>query len=125
MSVDEDRPGSNGDVREWLFVRARLVGSGGALGVALGAFGTLLSATILADGRVASSLIFSLGALALGVALLGWSGSVAAGRSIESMQTHLDTGAGWTERGSRRAMARVGGFGAGVMTGASIVTVLL
>ena len=125
VSADEDgSQGSNRGRRERLS-RIRLVGFAGAVGLALGVFGTLVVATTGADGRGASTLVFSLGALAFGFALLGWSGSVAAGRSIEATQAHLDTDTGWTESGSRRAMARIGGFGAGVMIGASVTTLLV
>jgi hypothetical protein len=123
VDTDDDGP-TNGDRREWLSVRTRLLGRAAAIGVVLGLVGTVLSVAITADSRFASAQVFSLGALALGFALLGWSGSVAAGRSIEAAQTYLETGTGWTEKGSRRAMARIGGFGTGVMVGASIVTLL-
>jgi hypothetical protein len=122
--VNTDDGSTDGDRREWLSVRTRLLGRAAAIGVVLGLVGTVLAVAITADSRFASAQVFSLGALALGFALLGWSGSVAAGRSIEAAQTYLDTGTGWTEKDSRRAMARIGGFGAGVMVGASIVTLL-
>lgn len=64
----------------------------------------------------------SWGVDALEFAVLAWSGSVAAGRSIEAMQWDLETGVEWTERDSRRAMARIGRFGAGVTFGASLAT---
>ena len=126
MTADEDRfPHSDRGRREWLFVRTRLLGRAGVAGLAIGVLGTLVSTRILGDGRFAIAQVFSIGALVLGVAVLGWSGSVAAGRSIEAMQTYLETGTDWTESDSRRAMARVGGFGAGVMVGASIATLVL
>nr|WP_240452100.1 hypothetical protein [Halostella salina] len=77
----------------------------------------------LRDGlRTATEQVFALGALAFGVGLLGWSGSVMAGRGFENMQRYLDTGSDWTESDSRRAMSRVTGFGVGVMVAASVAT---
>jgi hypothetical protein len=64
-------------------------------------------------------------ALALGFGVLGWSGSIFAGRGFEAMQRHLDTGTNWTERDSRRAMTRISGFGAGGMLGVVVATTLL
>jgi hypothetical protein len=64
---------------------------------------------------------FVLGTLAFGFGLLGWAGSALAGPGLEAMQAQLDTASGWTETKSRRAMARVGGFGAGVMLAAMLV----
>jgi len=63
-------------------------------------------------GLVAS---FVFGGLWFGLGLVGWSGSVAFGRTLEAVRERLDAGSGWTERKSRRAMARVSGFGAGAM----------
>lgn len=71
----------------------------------------------------AVEVVFGLGALAFGFGLLGWSGSVMAGRGVETMQEYLDTGTNWTESKSRRAMARIGGFGFGMMIAVSIVEV--
>ena len=112
------------EVETWLRPRARLLGTAGALGVvlagiavtALAAFWTL---------RAASTQTFAVGALVLGFGVLGWSGSVFAERGIESMQTYLDTGTDWSEAESRRAMARLCGFGAGVMVGVVLVTTTL
>jgi len=58
---------------------------------------------------------------AFGFGLLGWAGSVVAGPGLEAMQAHLDAASGWTETDSRRAMARIGAFGAGVMLAAVVV----
>jgi hypothetical protein len=68
---------------------------------------------------------FALGALALGFGVIGWSGSIFAGRGIESMQRHLNTASDWTEADSRRAMGRIAGFGCGVMVGVSVVEALV
>ncbi|MFW6018682.1 MAG: DUF7268 family protein [Halapricum sp.] len=102
--------------------RGRLVGGGLVLGsvatpvliaalVGLGGFDTL----------AAAETAFAFGGLWFGLALLGWAGSVASGRAIEAAQEHLDANSDWTERRSRRAMARIGGFGAGVMLVAPVV----
>ncbi|MDG5775564.1 hypothetical protein VB773_06710 [Haloarculaceae archaeon H-GB2-1] len=105
------------DLSRWTRRRLRLVG--GALGVGLlaGVLGTLLGTALLTDPSVARTKTFALGALCLGLGLLGWSGSVFAGPGIENMHRHLDSGSDWSETDSRRAMARLGGFGAGVMAG--------
>lgn len=114
MSVsDSSRP----DRPTPLSARARIVGGSFAVGLAVGIVGLLASSTVwrLAD---AADTAFLLGALVFGFGLLGWSGSILAGRSFEELNRRLDTGSEWTERDSRRAMARVGGFGAGVMLAA-------
>ena len=85
----------------------------GALGVGAG--------TLLVGLEPAADVGFVLGTLAFGFGLLGWAGSALAGPGLEAMQAQLDTASGWTEAKSRRAMARVGGFGAGVMLAAVVV----
>ena len=110
--------------RTWLAPRFRLLATAGAVGVLLG----VLALAVLAGLRTigfASTQVFALGALALGFGVLGWSGSVLAGGAIEALQRRLDTDSDWTEHDSRRAMARIAGFGAGVMVGVVIVTPLL
>nr|WP_321169876.1 hypothetical protein [Salinigranum rubrum] len=77
--------------------------------------------TLLADLPTAADAGFLLGTVAFGFGLLGWAGSALAGPGLEAMQSHLDTAGGWTEADSRRAMARIGGFGAGVMLAAMLV----
>ena len=114
-----DRPNASRALRAWLRPRVRLFGTALLVGVGIGAL-TLRGYALVEPVRAARATVFSVGALALGVATLGWSGSVLAGRGIENMQRHLDTGSDWTERDSRRAMTRVAGFGLGVMVGASL-----
>ncbi|MFB6176420.1 MAG: hypothetical protein ABEI99_04625 [Halobaculum sp.] len=103
-----------------LRARGRLLASG----FAVGAPGGLLAvaAAVLLGEPVADALtsVFAVGTLIFGFAVLGWSGSIFAGRGIESMQQHMQTGTDWTERKSRRAMARVGGFGSGLMLAAAV-----
>ena len=65
---------------------------------------------------------FAVGALLLGFGTLGWSGSAMAGRGIENAQRYMDTGSDWSEDDSRRAMTRVGSFGAGLMLAVPLVT---
>ncbi|WP_135820550.1 DUF7268 family protein [Halostella litorea] len=106
----------------WLAAAARrfllAAAAGGGVGVAgVAAF------VVRADLRTATEQVFALGALAFGLGLLGWSGSVMAGRGFENMQRYLDTGSNWTESDSRRAMGRIAGFGLGVMVAASLATV--
>lgn len=110
--------------RNWLFVRARLVGTAAAVGCVVGGL-AVLGLTTRGTLDFASTQTFAVGALVLGFGVLGWSGSVLAGRGIESLQTYLDADTDWTEADSRRAMARVAGFGAGVMLGVVVATLLL
>jgi len=121
MAADGDRAVDAG-LRAWIRPRARIVLRAVAAGVVVGVGLVLALLASAGDARFASTQAFAVGALLLSVGLLGWSGSIFAGRGIENMQRHLDTGTGWSERDSRRAMARVGSFGAGVMTGTVLVT---
>ena len=102
--------------------RLWLVGGAFAVGAVVGA--ALLVALVVAGGWAvvgAAQFAFALGTLAFGLGLLGWSGSAMAGRGFENMQEHLDTNTEWTEADSRRAMARVGGFGGGGMLATGVV----
>jgi hypothetical protein len=65
---------------------------------------------------------FAVGALLLGFGVLGWSGNVMASRGIENAQRYIDTDTDWSEDDSRRAMTRVGSFGAGLMLAVPSVT---
>lgn len=105
--------------------RLRLVGSALAVGLVVGAVGFLLAVLGLGSVRAASDTVFLLGALAFGFGLLGWSGSILAANSVEAMQEQLDAASGWTEAKSRRAMARIGSFGFGVMVGSAVATVVV
>ncbi|WP_049897063.1 MULTISPECIES: hypothetical protein [unclassified Haloferax] len=107
-------------VLERAATRLRLVGTA-ALAGALVAAVWLVARPVVGDFSAGVETTFALGSLAFGFGLLGWSGAVALGRGIESMQAHLDTGTGWTEADARRAMARILGFGLGVMLGATAV----
>ncbi|WP_380674668.1 DUF7268 family protein [Salinigranum sp. GCM10025319] len=104
--------------------RARLVAGALLVGVGVGGVG-------VATGSVAVGLApaadtgFLVGVLAFGFGLVGWAGSAIAGPGLEAMQAHLDTASGWTEADSRRAMARIGGFGAGVMLAAMAIGTVL
>jgi len=95
-----------------------------AVGGGLGVVG-VVALTAGADLRTATEQTFAVGALAFGVGLLGWSGSVMAGRGIENMQRYMETGSNWTEADSRRAMSRVAGVGLGAMLAASLATAWL
>ena len=104
--------------------RLRLVGGSVAAGGLVGAVAVPLLVVTGSSAVRAAEIAFALGTLALGFGLLGWSGSVMAGRGVEHMQEYLDTNSDWTEANSRRAMARIGGFGAGVMAGSAVVELL-
>lgn len=108
-----------------LLARLRLVGSGLAVGVPAGPVGVGVLAGTGRSTPDALATVFALGTLALGLGVLGWSGSIAAGRGIEAAQRHMGTRTDWTERDSRRAMARVVGLGLGVTVAVSLVETLL
>jgi hypothetical protein len=121
-----DAEATAGDwVRGYLWPRFRLVGGAFAVGAVAGV--VLFLGLVGVDDRGAvgaARFAFALGMLAFGLGLLGWSGSVMAGRGVETMQEHLDTNTNWTERDSRRAMARVGGFGAGAVLATGVLEAL-
>ncbi|QLG60778.1 DUF7268 family protein [Halorarum salinum] len=102
-----------------LAARLRLVGRALLVGTVVGLLAGVVAVSLFSPRTVRT--VFALGALALGFGVLGWSGSVMAGRGIETMHRYMDTGSDWTEEKSRRAMARVGGAGAGVMVGSGLV----
>jgi hypothetical protein len=102
----------------------RRIGTAVAVGVVVGAF-SLVALTVSGSVRGATETTFSVGTLVLGFGVLGWSGAIMAGRGMENLQRHLDTDTNWTESDSRRAMARITGFGLGLMVSASFGTVFL
>lgn len=104
--------------------RVRLVGGAAVIGIGCGGL-AFLALFVVDDPAFASRKTFAVGALLFGFGLLGWSGSIMAGTGFESMQEHLDVSRGWTERKSRRAMARIGGFGGGWMLGVSVAAAAL
>lgn len=100
--------------------RARLVGGALSVGAGVGAVGVGVGTVLFTLASTADT-AFLVGTVAFGFGLLGWAGSAIAGPGLEAMQARLDTASGWTEADSRRAMARIGGFGAGVMLAAVVV----
>jgi len=86
-----------------------------------------MAVTTAATGnpRETETTVFALGGLALSLGLLGWSGSILAGPGLKNMRQYMDARGDWSENDSRRAMARVGGFGAGMMLGTSVVAAVL
>jgi hypothetical protein len=112
-------------VAGWIRTRVHLIGSAAVVGFVLSVI-AVISLSIAQYGvRFASTQIFVLAALCFGFGVLGWSGSILAGSGLENAQRHLDTGTDWSETDSRRAMARISGFGAGGMAGVIIVTTLI
>ncbi|WP_227352836.1 DUF7268 family protein [Haladaptatus salinisoli] len=109
----------------YLRPRVRLVWRFGRYGIVLGGAGVLLAVAAGESLAFASRKAFAVSTLAFGFALLGWSGSVFAGRTVENAQEYLDTNSNWTEADSRRAMTVVGSLGAGGMVGASAMTLVL
>ena len=112
-------------LRRYVAARARLVGGGLVVGLALGGVGMAGWTLYTGDARASEATVFALGALVFGFGLLGWSGSILAGRGIEAMQDHMSTRSDWTERDSRRAMVRLCGGGGGIMVGTSVAAALL
>jgi len=110
------------DLRSYLAPRARLVGRGFLVGGALGALAVIGLFAYSGSVGFANRKAFAVGALFFGLALLGWSGSIMAGRGLENLQYYLDTNSSWTEEDSRRAMARIGGAGFGWMVGVTVAT---
>ena len=108
----------------WARPRARLVATALAAGFVVGVLASLLLPAVL-GGRTARVKTFAVGALLLGFGTLGWSGSVMAGRGIENAQRYMETNTDWSEDDSRRAMTRIGSFGAGLMLAVPLVTAAL
>jgi len=73
----------------------------------------------------ASEKVFAVGALVFGFSILGWSGSVFAGKGIENFQRHIGGRSDWSEADSRQAMALLGSVGLGGMVGAVTATVVV
>jgi hypothetical protein len=113
------------EVRFWIRLQGRRVGGAAVVGVVLATLVAGVATVVTGDAEGTTELLFSLGTLIFGFAMVGWAGSVMAGRGFENLQKHLSTGSQWTERDSRRAMSRIGGFGAGGMIGASLASVVL
>jgi hypothetical protein len=105
--------------------RARRLGRALVLGAVLA--GIAVPAVVLSGESVqfASSKLFAVGALVFGFSLLGWSGSVFAGRGMESFQRFIGGSSDWSEADSRRAMALLGSVGVGWMVGASLATIVV
>jgi hypothetical protein len=106
---------------EWARPRARLVGTALAAGFVVGVLASLVLPAVLGGGT-ARVKTFAIGALLLGFGTLGWAGSVMAGRGIENAQRYMETNTDWSEPDSRRAMTRVGSFGAGLMLAVPLMT---
>lgn len=112
------------DLGRWVRVRVRLVVGGLLAGAVVGLVATGALALYGDSAAFGTRKAFALGALVLGFGVLGWSGSVIAGRGVENLQRRLETTSGWTEADSRRAMGRIAGFGAGVMLSAGALEAL-
>jgi len=106
---------------EWARPRARLLGTALVAGFAVGVAATAVLPVVVGI-ETARVKTFAVGALLLGFGTLGWSGSMMAGRGIENAQRYMETDTDWSEDDSRRAMTRVGSFGAGLMLAVSLVT---
>lgn len=105
----------------WARPRARLLGTALAAGFVVGVVTTAVLPVVVGS-QTARVNTFAVGALLLGFGTLGWSGSIMAGRGIENAQRYMETGSDWSEDDSRRAMTRIGSFGAGLMLAVPLVT---
>lgn len=105
--------------------RARELGRATLYGGVLAALGVVILVLSGESLGFASEKVFAVGALVFGFSLLGWSGSVFAGKGIENFQRHIGGRSDWSEADSRRAMAFLGGVGVGGMVGATLATVVL
>jgi hypothetical protein len=103
-----------------LAARGRLVGGSALVGMIISGTSVLVSMGIVGIATAADT-AFLFGTLALGFGTLGWAASIAAGPGMAAMQAHLETTTNWDEMDSRRAMARIGGCGAGVMIAAIVI----
>lgn len=119
--VVHDRPMFS--IHSLVIVRGRVVGTALLVGCTLGTISVSMSAYVIGIPTAADT-AFLVGTLALGFGALGWSASVIAGPGMRAMQTHLEAPSDWDEADSRRAMARISGFGIGVMTAAIMVGML-
>ena len=106
---------------EWIRPRARLLVTALAAGFVVGVAATA-ALPVVVGTETARVKTFAVGALLLGFGVLGWSGSAMAGRGIENAQRYMETNTDWSEDDSRRAMTRVGSFGAGLMLAVPLVT---
>ncbi|ELZ33959.1 hypothetical protein C474_03330 [Halogeometricum pallidum JCM 14848] len=104
--------------------RARVASGGFLVGLLAGVAALVVAAVFsgVADG---ADTALRFGALFFGVGFLGWSGSALAARGVGSGGKRPDAGLAWTGANFRRSMARVGGFGAGVMAAAATLGALL
>ncbi|WP_321112698.1 DUF7268 family protein [Halorussus salinisoli] len=122
------RPGDstpNGDESPTLRERAARLGRALLFGVALAGAAVPVLVVSGESLQFASEKVFAVGALVFGFSILGWSGSVFAGRGIQSFQRHIGGRSDWTEADSRQAMAVLGSVGVGGMIGASLATVVV
>jgi hypothetical protein len=110
---------------DWLRARLRLVGPAGGIGVFLAVIVAILARVLGWPAPTWIDSTFAFGGLWFGFGLLTWAISIMLGRTIEGLQSQMDLSTRWTERKSRRAMARVTAFGAGLMIGTTILGSLL
>lgn len=113
--------GNSSDLRE----RLRRVGRATLFGGVLGVFVLVVLVVAGESLRFASEKVFAVGALVFGFSLLGWSGTVFAGRGIENFQRHIGGRSDWSEADSRQAMVVLGSVGLGGMVGASLATMVV
>ncbi|MFP4590546.1 MAG: hypothetical protein ACLFMX_04050 [Halobacteriales archaeon] len=94
------------------------------VGLVVAAIATPVVGVVIGDHRAASSTLFSLAALVLGVGVIGWSAAVYVEDGSTAMQELLGLGRAWRDGGGRRAMAVLVGLAAGAMVGVAVGTSL-
>ena len=107
----------------WVRSRLGLVGSGAVVGVFVGIV-AVAALALYGGARFGIRKAFALGALAVGLGALGWSGYGLVGRR----ESRPGVPGGVREQAGasgRRAMARVTGFGIGIMLGVTLIEALL
>lgn len=95
------------------------------LGFALAVAGLVALVVAGRSLRAASSLAFSVAALAFGFGLTAWAGTLLLGDTLEAVHDRLDAGGDWTAADSRQGMAVLAALGGGGMAGAVVATTAL
>ena len=107
-------------LRTSLYQRVKPVGRAFLVGWVLG---TVVGIVLLGySGNIvfADRKSFAVGALLLATGLIGWSGSILAGRGFENLQEYLDMNTNWSAADSKQTMAKIGSVGVGWMIGGSL-----
>lgn len=108
-----------------LYRRVKPIGRFFFIGLVLGIVTWFVLFGYSADIAFTDRKSFAFGALLLATGLVGWSGSIFAGRGIENLQEYLDMNTNWSAPDSKQAMVKIGSVGFGWMIGGSLMTRLV